>query len=135
MAALHRRIRPTAWLVGAVGLALVVSMGGAPAVAAPQVASAPAVTAAVAPPAKDGDETSRPDSVSALVTARASGERVEDTSQRTETKRVYANPDGSWTSDTASQPESVQDDEGEWHDIETPWWRVTVGWRPGTGPR
>ncbi len=54
-----------------------------------------------------------------MVTARASGERVEDESQRTEFTRVYANPDGTWTNETASGPESVRSDSGEWQDIDT----------------
>ena len=35
--------------------------------------------------------------MSAQVTARVSGHRVEDLSQRTETTQVVANPDGTWT--------------------------------------
>jgi hypothetical protein len=65
------------------------------------------------------DVVSRPDLVSAAVTARVSGHRVEDLSQRDEFTRVYANPDGTWSSETASEPESVQDDQGDWHAIDT----------------
>jgi len=54
-----------------------------------------------------------------MVTARASGKRVEDESQRTEFTRVYANPDGTWTNETASGPESVRDETGVWQDIDT----------------
>ncbi|MGN6132263.1 MAG: DNRLRE domain-containing protein, partial [Nocardioidaceae bacterium] len=54
-----------------------------------------------------------------MSTARVMGHRVEDLSQRTETVRVYANPDGTWTSETASEPESVRDAAGTWHDIDT----------------
>src|SRR5215213_1879062 len=43
----------------------------------------------------DGDgDLDRPDGVSAAVTARAVGKRVEDLSKRTETTRTFANPDG-----------------------------------------
>ncbi|WP_162249853.1 MULTISPECIES: RHS repeat-associated core domain-containing protein [unclassified Nocardioides] len=31
---------------------------------------------------------------------------------------MYANPDGTWTSEIASAPESVQDESGTWHDID-----------------
>lgn len=62
---------------------------------------------------------SRPDTVSASVTARVSGHRVEDLSQRTESSQVFANPDGSWTTEAATQPEFVKDETGTWHDIET----------------
>lgn len=61
----------------------------------------------------------RPDAVSAMVTARSSGKRVEDLSQRDELTRVFANPDGTWSSETASEPERVQDEDGVWHDIDT----------------
>lgn len=44
-------------------------------------------------PASDG----RPDAVSAQVTARASGQRVEDLSARSGSERLFANPDGTWT--------------------------------------
>jgi len=79
-------------------------------------ASPPAVAAVTAPAP---DDSSRADSVSASVTARMSGHRVEDLSQRDEYTRVYANPDGTWTSETASEPESVQDTQREWHAIDT----------------
>lgn len=39
----------------------------------------------------------RPDRVSAMSTAKMQGSRVEDVSQRTPTSATYANPDGSWT--------------------------------------
>ncbi len=61
----------------------------------------------------------RPDSVSAMVTARATGERVEDLSQRTEESQVFSNPDGTWTSESAPEPVRVQDGHGGWHGIDT----------------
>ncbi|MGK2876902.1 MAG: DNRLRE domain-containing protein [Nocardioides sp.] len=64
-------------------------------------------------------EASRPDPVSAMVSAQALGERVEDSSQRTDSVRVFANPDGTWTSETASGPTSVLTDAGQWVDIDT----------------
>jgi RHS repeat-associated protein len=117
MAALHRsfrRVRLTTWLTGGLGVALLVSGGALPAVAAPTAAR----TASMSASSTEGDDLSRPDRVSALVTARASGERVEDESRRTEFTRVYANPDGTWTSETASAPESVQDESGTWHELD-----------------
>lgn len=54
-----------------------------------------------------------------MITAQASGHAVEDLSQRTEYGRVFANPDGSWTSDSTTEPERVQDDQGVWHDLDT----------------
>ncbi|MFJ2618598.1 DNRLRE domain-containing protein [Glutamicibacter sp. NPDC087344] len=43
-----------------------------------------------------------PDGVSAQITAKATGHRVEDLSLRTATEQVFANPDGTWTSETTS---------------------------------
>jgi RHS repeat-associated protein len=54
-----------------------------------------------------------------MVTARASGRRVEDLSQRTESTQVFANPDGTWTAEEATGPVRVQDDAEAWHDIDT----------------
>ncbi len=53
----------------------------------------------------------RPDSVSAQVTARASGRRVEDLSQGDAFTQVFAEPDGSWTSESASEPFRAKDEE------------------------
>ena len=63
--------------------------------------------------------TERPDAVSAAVTARLTGEPVEDLSARTESAQVFANPDGTWTSEAASGPVRVVDDAGVWHVIDT----------------
>ena len=58
-----------------------------------------------APAAADATQTgTRPDAMSAQVTARATGHRVEDTSQRTETSQVFSNPDGTWTSESFTLP-------------------------------
>ncbi|MCX6398301.1 MAG: DNRLRE domain-containing protein [Propionibacteriales bacterium] len=51
--------------------------------------------------------------------ASANGSRVEDLSQRTEDTRVFAEADGTWTSEVASGPERVKDSAGDWHDIDT----------------
>lgn len=53
-----------------------------------------------------------------MVTARASGERVEDLSQRSETGYVFANPDGSWTAESAADPFQVEDERGVWHPLD-----------------
>lgn len=66
-----------------------------------------------------GAELGRPDAVSAMVTTRAGGQRVEDLSRRDETTQVFANPDGTWTAESASEPVRVEDDEGGWHDVDT----------------
>ncbi|WP_329864080.1 hypothetical protein [Zafaria sp. J156] len=60
------------------------------------------------PPAEQGaaveQVSSRPDAVSAQVTARATGQRVEDVSQRTETSQVFALPEGGWALEAHSAP-------------------------------
>src|SRR5690348_14623870 len=48
------------------------------------------------------DATSRPDRLSAMSTARAEGHRVEDVSERTPSSSTFANPNGSWTTETAA---------------------------------
>ena len=115
MAVSRRRVRLAASFVGALCVGLIVSSAGLPAVAGAPLS---AQMASAVSPAEETD-LSRPDEVSAIVTARASGVRVEDESQRTEFTRVYANPDGTWTNETASGPESVLDEDGVWRDIDT----------------
>ncbi|MCW2783466.1 MAG: hypothetical protein JWR35_3917 [Marmoricola sp.] len=78
---------------------------------------ADAPTAAVQTAASS--DTERPDAVSAMLTARATGHRVEDLSQRTQTTQVFANPDSTWTSEQAPGPVRVRDAAGVWHDIDT----------------
>lgn len=79
--------------------------------------------AAVADPKDDTagvaktDHGSRPDGISAQVTAKATGERIEDLSQRTTMEQVFANPDGSWTSE-ASNVVRFADDGGDMVPIE-----------------
>jgi large repetitive protein len=55
-------------------------------------------------PAAEEQTSTRPDPVSAQVTAKATGHRVEDTSQRSETSQVFANPDGTWTLESFTLP-------------------------------
>ncbi len=111
----HRRLTtPSLALTSLIGLlSVAVGVGGlqAPAEAQSVVAASPAVVVS--------DNAARPDAVSAMVTARAIGARVEDLSQRTETVRVFANPDGTWTSEGTTEPERVQDAQGEWHKVDT----------------
>ncbi len=68
----------------------------------------------------------RPDAVSARVTARASGRRVEVLSDRGEATTTWANPDGTFTTDRHAGPIRVFDPddktagpEGSWRDIDT----------------
>ena len=56
------------------------------------------------------DVTERPDGVSAQITAKVTGHRVEDLSLRTATEQVFANPDGTWTSETTSAARFKEED-------------------------
>lgn len=69
-----------------------VASGLVPAAAAPLEA---------APETNTESVTTRPDTISAQITAKATGQRIEDLSQRTATEQVFANPDGSWTSESS----------------------------------
>jgi large repetitive protein len=73
----------------------------------------------------------RPDAVSAMVAAQAQASRVEDLSQRTESTRTFANPDGTWSTEMATGPERVQREDGSWVDIDTTLVRDGAGaWVP-----
>lgn len=98
---------------------LIVTASGALVLAgAPPLQNAVQAAATAAPASATIDDTSRPDSRSALATAQATGHRVEDLSQHTQTARVFANPDGTWTADSTTEPAYVQDAQGEWHDVD-----------------
>ncbi|MEV5842749.1 DNRLRE domain-containing protein [Streptomyces sp. NPDC051985] len=51
--------------------------------------------------------------------AKLTGERVELVSQRTESSTVYANPDGTLTTDSYAGPVRVRQDDGSWESIDT----------------
>ncbi len=101
--------------VGLTGLSIVAS-------------AAPALESAGVSPADDVAE--RPDAVSAMVSARAVGHRVEDASQRSETTQVFANPEGTWTTEEAAGPVRTQNDQGAWADIDTDLTAVPDGFAP-----
>lgn len=97
------------WL--AVSVALIVGLG----VASPARADDPEDT----PPA--ADVVVRPDWVSASVSARASGVRVEVLSERSETSRVFVDADGTVVEETALAPVRFRDESGleGWREIDT----------------
>lgn len=77
---------------------------------------------ASAQPAVQQQETgdlSRPDSVSASLTALSSGRSVEDLSQRTESTQTFANPDGTWTLESFPRAKFAKTGQGELVDINT----------------
>ncbi len=62
--------------------------------------------------------SSRPDLVSAVVSARAQGSKVEVESMRSETSTTWANPDGTMTTDQNAGPVRFKDPSGKWRDID-----------------
>lgn len=108
-------------LVGSVGIALVVA-GMSP--------TGPASAQPVAPTENSELITERSDATTAAETARAQGHRVEDLSQRTESMQVFANPDGSWTSEQTSSPVRAKNRDGEWADIDLNLEKVDGGYAP-----
>ena len=77
-------------------------------------ATVPNAKPPAAPPAK---VTSRPDVVSAAVTARSQGSRVEVESMRTETSTTWSNPDGTMTTEAHAAPIRFKSG-GAWKDVD-----------------
>lgn len=98
--------------LGTLGLAVALS-----AVAVQPVVS-PVAAPAAAEPARKVDVSPRSDAVSAMVAAQSAGQRVEDLSQGDAFTQVFANPDGTWTTESASEPVRAQDDKGTWAPID-----------------
>ncbi|RNL64174.1 DNRLRE domain-containing protein [Nocardioides marmoriginsengisoli] len=107
-----------------ISLSLALGLTG---IAVPVTMSASADPAQATPVASDGSAES---AAAAAEEAVASGQRVEDLDQRSEVEQVFANPDGSWTSETATEPVRTRDDEGEWTDIDLTLEAVPGGFAP-----
>ncbi|WP_238161880.1 RHS repeat-associated core domain-containing protein [Kribbella antibiotica] len=78
---------------------------------------------AVAAPAADpvppvAKVASRPDIVSAALTARSQGSRVEVESMRSETDSTWANPDGTMTTEAHAVPVRFKTKAGQWRSID-----------------
>ena len=113
---LSRRLVPVARLlvpvVGAVsGALLLTGLTGAPA--------AQAAVVRADDPSAAGRVGERPDAVSAMLTARAEGSRVENVAARTQTSSTFANPDGTWTSEDSGVPVQFVDGAGDWRRVDT----------------
>lgn len=80
----------------------------------------PAEAAQTARPTRPKTSTvsERPDTVSAMLSARSQGKRVEDLSQRTETASTFANPDGTWTTEGHAGVQRFRGKGGEWVDVD-----------------
>ena len=77
-----------------------------------------AYQAGTAPAHAEAPPLTAPDVASAQINARNSGQRVEILSLETETTNVYANPDGTFTSEISAGPIRVAGANG-WHPIDT----------------
>ncbi|SDP68233.1 DNRLRE domain-containing protein [Lentzea jiangxiensis] len=77
--------------------------------------------------AKGPQVTSRPDVVSAAVSSRAQGSKVEVAELRTETSTTWSNPDGSMTTEEHGAPIRFKDKGGAWTDIDLNWRRDSHG--------
>lgn len=80
---------------------------------------AQAATTGPSATASAAESVSRPDAISAQVTARVEGHPVIDESQSTPYTTVSADPDGSWTESTAAVPVQAQQPDGTWAPIDT----------------
>ncbi len=102
--------------------ALLASLVVTPALAAPDDDLAPVVGEDFDDSAQDsqpeGPGVEAEDGFSARLNAVSSGERVEDISQRTDSTRTYANPDGTWSVENYGTPIQARDDDGQWHDLD-----------------
>jgi RHS repeat-associated protein len=100
-----------------------VALGVATAIGASLLSAVPPVAAparaAVRAQQKPVPVTSRANSITAMQAAVAQGSRVEDLSARTESAQTFANPDGSWTTESTFAPVRVQHADGSWADIDT----------------
>lgn len=90
---------------------LAAGIGAKPALAEPTPAATVTTDLPNAAPRSNGAE--------ALAAARASGERVEDLSQRTPDRQVFAEPDGTWTAEITSGPVRAKNASGDWAPIDT----------------
>jgi RHS repeat-associated protein len=82
----------------------------------------PPQTAMAAPStAQNPKVDSRPDVISAAVSARAQGSRVEVGELRTETSTTWSNPDGTMTTDEHGAPVRFRAANGGWQDIKLDW--------------
>jgi hypothetical protein len=122
--------RGPATLVAMVAAAAVaVSLAG-PAGAKPAREKPAAPTAPVPEGSRDvgaDEELSRPDVVSARVSARATGRRVEVEGLRDEFSTTWVNPDGTFTTDAHAGQQRFRDADGAWREVDLDLTRDTDG--------
>lgn len=130
------RIRPSvlALVVGSTATAVVMGMAVGPTASADE-SSASSEASSKATQDSDGDGVAdRPDVVSASSTARALDEPVEVLSERAESTRTLANPDGSFTTDSFAEPVWTEDADGSWERIDLTLVENKDGWSPKAAP-
>lgn len=104
--------------VSVVAAAALVASLATPVQAGPAEPANPSAVSSAAKAAR-GVPLSRPDAVSAGVTARVSGQRVEVESLRDEFSATFVNPDGSWTTEQhAGQQRWLDEADGEWREVD-----------------
>ncbi len=86
-----------------------------------------AQAAPVADPLPAVKVSSRPDLVSAVVTARSQGSKVEVESMRSETSTTWANPDGTMTTEAHAAPIRFKTANGAWQPVDLTLERGTDG--------
>jgi hypothetical protein len=87
----------------------------------------PAQAAAPSADPKPVQVVSRPDVVSAAVSARAQGSRVEVESLRTATATTWSNPDGTMTTEAHAAAIRYRDSSGAWQDVDLTLMKGTDG--------
>jgi RHS repeat-associated protein len=91
------------------------------------------VAKAAEPPVAPVHVDSRPDVVSAAVSARAQGSRVEVESLRTETSTTWSNPEGTLTTEAHGAPIRFKDSTGRWRPVDLTWRKNADGTVAPTG--
>ncbi|MEU3972208.1 DNRLRE domain-containing protein [Streptomyces bacillaris] len=76
------------------------------------------VTATAAPGTPAAAPVAGAGATSATLAARLGGERVEVLDERTETRTVWANPDGTFTEDRSAGPVRFRNADGSWTDVD-----------------
>lgn len=110
----RRRPRRHRFIAAALSAALLLSVA--------EASAPPAAVAAAPPPTTAAPQVqSRPDVVSAAVSARAQGTRVEVEELRTATSSTWSNPDGTMTTEEHAAPIRFKDSTGHWRTIDLKW--------------
>lgn len=90
------------------------------------------VAAAVGDP--DPAPETQPSAAAAMSAALEYGDPVEDLSARTESASTFANPDGTWTTESTPGPFRAQDAAGQWQPIDTTLVHQDYRWMTASSP-